>query len=82
MRRLVAICLSSLALLLLAVPAFATESDPEPGTEGSTGHSEEAFGEGQWDGLLAAAAVAAVMGLIVFALSNAGVKDEHLDEHH
>lgn len=86
MRRLAAICLSSLAFLLLAVPAVATEGETEtdPATEESAGHAgdEAAFGEGEWDGMLATVAVAAVMGLIVFALSNAGVKDEPVDEHH
>jgi hypothetical protein len=77
MRRLAAIFLSSVAFVLLAVPALATEgeTDPEPAVE-------ESFGEGQWDGMLAAAAVAAVMGLIVFAMSNSGVKDVPVDEHH
>jgi hypothetical protein len=72
-------------LLLLAVPVIATEGDTEtePATEESAEHADEemAFGEGQWDGLLAAAAVAAVMGLVVFVLSNVGVKDEPVDEH-
>lgn len=83
MRRIAAICLSSLAFLLLTVPAVATEGETGAVTEETAGHAdEEAFGEGQWDGLIAAAAVAVVMGLIVFALSNIGVKDEHVDEHH
>jgi hypothetical protein len=80
MRRAVVILLGALALLLVALPAVATEDaeSTDPATEAG-----EPFGEGQWDGLLAAGAVAAVFGLIVFALSNIGVKDEPAaDAHH
>lgn len=79
MRRAVVILLGSLALLLAATPVGATE-DAE-----STDHATEAgasFGEGQWDGLLAAMAVAAVFGLIVFTISNRGVKDEPASDAH
>lgn len=100
MRRAVVVVVGAIALLLLAVPALATEADDHAsetgdhtgaGTSNDAGHdaavehdeaADAAFGEGDWDGLLAAGAAAAVFGLVVFAFSNIGVKDEAADEAH
>ncbi|MDX1510010.1 MAG: hypothetical protein R3249_01570 [Nitriliruptorales bacterium] len=93
MRRAILILLGALALALVAGPSVATEtheSEPAHESEVMTDESDHgsgekdgaAFGEGEWDGLVAAGAVAAVFGLIVFAFSNIGVKDEPAEDTH
>ena len=94
MRRAILILLGALALALIAGPSIATEThesetmhDESEVMTDESGHDtgttdEAAFGEGEWDGLLAAGAVAAVFGLIVFAFSNIGVKDEPTEDAH
>lgn len=70
----------TLAAVLLASPAMATE-----GAEESDDHSTEAaadgFGAGQWDGLLLAAAFGVILGGITFAMSKPG-EIHRVDEHH
>jgi hypothetical protein len=57
------------SLLLLALPASATEEQaPIPPAEG--------FGAGQWDGMLLAAVFGVIMGVVLFVDAYSGAKDE------
>lgn len=60
---LAALGASLTSLVLLALPAFATE-----GEEAAAG----GFGSGQWDGVLLAVVVGAVLGALVFADADPG----------
>ncbi len=68
MRRAVqTLTLALTSLVLLAVPAFATEETATVTSEG--------FGSGQWDGLLLAAILGVVLGLVLFIDAYAGSPD-------
>ena len=65
-----------LAVLTAALLTLALFTGPAHATEGGEGEhdavEESGFGTGQWDGMLLAAGVGLVIGVVVFASSEPG----------